>query len=181
MKTILKDYIVPIVTVVGIAIDILLRISSPTGFGFLIQPLFSINVLEIVLVAAITYSFYRFIPPIRQKITRKNRAGRLLENWQKFKHIFVLYERGNQDHNLQQEYDVLRDEIEKDFNYFLNDIIRIQRASHRNYNELVLQNLEKCWSPRNLSDWKGEVARQIPKEVDCFDYVFIGLAEEMSK
>lgn len=181
MKTILKDYIVPIVTVIGVAVDLLLRVYSPAGLGFLIQPLFFINVLEIVLVIAFAYSLYRFVPPIRQRIVRKNRASRLLENWQKFKHILVQYNRGNQDHSLQQEYDALRDEIEKDFNYFLNDIIRIQRASHRNYNELVLQNLEKCWSPRNLSDWQGEVQRQIPKEVDCFDYVFVGLAEETGK
>lgn len=181
MKNILKDYIVPIATVAGIIIDVLLRISSPTGLGFLIQPLFSINVLEILLVVAIAYSIYKFAPPIRRKIVRRNRANRLLSNWQKFKHILVLYNRGNHDHKLQQEYDVLRDEIEKDFNYFLSDIIRTQRSSHRNYNELVLQNLEKCWSPRNLSDWQREVARQIPNEVDGFDYVFVGLAEEMKK
>lgn len=181
MKTILKDYIIPIVTAVGVIIDLLLRVYSPSGLGFLIQPLFSINVLEIVLVVAIAYSLFRFVPPIRQKIARKNRANHLLKNWQDFKHILVLYSRGNQDHSLQQKYDILRDEIEKDFNYFLNDIIKTQRASHRNYNELVLQNLEKCWSPRNLSDWQGEVARQIPKEVDCFDYIFVGLAEEVDK
>ena len=181
MKTILKDYIVPIATVVGIAIDILLRIFSPAGLGFLIRPLFSINILEILLVVAFVYSIYKFVPVMSQRIIRKNRANRLLRNWQRFKHILVLYSRGNQDHSLQQEYDVLRDEIERDFNYFLSDIIRIQRSSHRNYNELVLQNLEKCWSPRNLSDWQREVARQIPNEVDGFDYVFVGLAEEMEK
>ncbi len=181
MKNILKDYIVPIVTVVGIVIDILLRISSPVGLGFLIQPLVSINILEVLLAATLVYSIYKFAPAIRQRIIRKNRANRLLRNWQRFKHILVLYSRGNQDHSLQQEYDVLRDEIEKDFNYFLSDIIRIQRSSHRNYNELVLQNLEKCWSPRNLSDWQREVARQIPNEIDGFDYVFVGLAEEIKR
>lgn len=181
MKSMLKDYIVPIVTVIGAVIDLLLRVYSPSGLSFLIQPLFSINVLEIVLVAAIAYSLFRFVPPIRQKIARKSRANRLLKNWQDFKHILVLYSRGNQNHDLQQKYDVLRDEIEKDFNYFLSDIIRIQRASHRNYNELVLQNLEKCWSPRNLSDWQREVARQIPNEIDGFDYVFVGLAEEIKR
>jgi hypothetical protein len=181
MKTILKDYIVPISTVLGIAVDLLLRFYSPSGLNFLIQPLFSINALEIILIVLVAYSIYRFFPSIYKKSARRNRANRLLNNWQKFKHILVQYNRGKQDHNLQQEYDILRDEVEKDFNYFLNDIIRIQRASHRNYNELVLQNLEKCWLPRNLSDWQREVAREIPKEVDCFDYVFVGLAEEMEK
>ena len=181
MKTILKDYIVPISTVLGIMVDLLLRFYSPSGLNFLIQPIFSINALEIILVVLIGYSVYRFVPSIYKKSARKNRANRLLNNWQKFKHILVQYNRGKQGHSLQQEYDVLRDEIERDFNYFLSDIIRIQRSSHRNYNELVLQNLEKCWSPRNLSDWQGEVARQIPKEVDCFDYVFVGLAEDMGK
>ncbi len=181
MKTILKDYIVPIAIIVGIAVDLLLRFYSPSGLNFLIRPLFSINTLEILLVIFVVYSLYKFVPLIRKKIIRRNRADRLLKDWQKFKHVLVRYSKGEPNHSLQQEYDGLRNEIEKDFNYFLNDIIKIQKASHRDYNELVLNNLEKCWLPRNLSDWQGEVARRIPKELDCFDYVFVGLTEEMEK
>lgn len=178
MKAVLKDYLVPILTIVGIAGDLLLRFYSPSSLSFLIKPLFSINILEIILAIFIAYLLYKIIPSVRKRIVRKNRASRLFKNWQKFKHVLVRHQRGEQMHSLQQEYAALRESIEKDFNYFLNDIIRIQRSSHRNYNDLVLRNFEKCWSPRNLSEWRGEVAREIPKELDCFDYILVGLVEE---
>lgn len=181
MKNLLKNYIVPIITAGGVVIDFLFRIYSPTSLGFLIQPMFSINVLEIILIVAFSYSIYRFVPTIHLRIIRRNRACHLLKNWEKFKHILVLHNTVGQKNDLQKEYDILRGEIEKDFNYFLDEIIKIQKASHRNYSEIALSNLEKCWSPRNISEWKGEVQRLIPKELDCFDYVFVGLAEEMKK
>ena len=181
MKTLLNDYIVPIITVGGVVADFLFRIYSPTSLSFLIRPIFSINILEIILIVAIFYSICRFVPVIRSGIIKRNRANNLLVNWGKFKQLLVQSNTMEQNQSLQKEYSILRAEIEKDFNYFLDEIIKIQKASHRNYNEIVLRNLEKCWSPRNINEWKGEVLRLIPKALDCFDYVFVGLVEEMKK
>lgn len=180
MKVLFKEYIWPFLLIfAGGIVDILLRSFSVEEFRFLVKPIISINLVEIFIVVIIVIFAYKFIPSVYKKRGKKRRAENLLNNWRKFKTLLQKCQATKKD--LQKEYTTLRNSIEKDFNFFLDDIIRIQKETHRNYQDIVLRNFENCWSPRKLSEWQSRVRRRIPDELDCFDYILVSLVEYFNK
>lgn len=180
MKTLFKKYIWPFLLIfAGGMIDILLRSFSIERFQFLVKPIISINLVEIFIFVIIVIFAYKFIPSVYKKRSKKRRAENLLNNWRKFKALLQKYQTTKED--FQKDYTILRDDIEKDFNFFLDVIIKIQKETHRNYQDIVLRNFEACWSPRKLSEWQSRVRRRIPDELDCFDYILVSLVEHFSK
>lgn len=175
-----KEFIWPLVIIaITSLVDIILRGYSITELRFLTKSLFSVNIIEILIILIFIIFAYRFLPLIHKKQLNCKRAKAFLNNWHEFKIVLQKYQ--NTKKGLQQKYSALRNKIEIDFNYFVEDIIKIQKATHRDYQDVVLRNFESCWQPRLLSHWQSEVRRQIPNELDCFDYILISLIEHSKK
>lgn len=117
----------------------------------------------------------------KKKNIRK--AKELLGNWIKLKSILENYQKTN-NNDLQGEYVSLREKMAKSVNYFLKEIIEIlslkqMGESHRV--RAILGNFEECWSPREISKWQDLVRRNVPRELDCFDYILYSLMGKLEK
>ncbi|MDD3144820.1 MAG: hypothetical protein PHV23_01775 [Candidatus Gracilibacteria bacterium] len=146
--------------------------------GFLLKPLFSINILNIFLIVIIIIISYNFLPKNYKIYSINRRANRFYKNWIKFKDILINYN-STKNENLQKEYSKLREIINIDFNFFMFDFIKIGKEKYPEYNLFFsgLNNLGECFSVREISKWQEEVRRTIPKELDCIDGMIIGLKE----
>ena len=163
-----KEYIWPIALVI---IDILLRKFSIDNF--LVKPLFSINLIEIILLLGIIYLAYRLLPNIYKARNDKMRAKKFSDNWTKFKNIVEQYKRTT-DIGLQGKYKSLRNQIQLDFNYFYLDLIDLINKTNPSYQSLILDNFQKCWESKELS-------KQGTEELKNFDYIVATLIRHFDK
>lgn len=163
-----KEYIWPIALVI---IDILLRKFSIDNF--LVKPLFSINLIEIMLLLGIIYLAYRLLPNIYKARNDKMRAKKFSDNWTKFKNIVEQYKRTT-DIGLQGKYKSLRNQIQLDFNYFYLDLIDLINKTNPSYQGLILDNFQKCWESKELS-------KQDTEELKNFDYIVATLIRHFDK
>lgn len=181
-KELLKDYILPVVGGIGVIVDVALRVFSPDSLDFLFKPFIAINLVEAIVFLVLALWCYRLIPSVYRKIKDRKRAEYFLKTWKEFKKLLLRhYIQGEAAGNLQEEYAKVRECLETDFNYFLDEITRLQRSNHRSYPDLVLRNFEACFRPRRIEVWGVEVGRRVPEEVDGFDYILVGLAESFKK
>lgn len=184
MKLFFEEYLWPILLLfIGVLADITLRSFSIQSIDFLVAPFLSVNIIEIIIFTIFLVLGYRLMPPIYRKLKKQRRAEQFVKNWDSFKNLLLTYELFGPSKNSTDErkYAALRSCLEKDFNYFLDDIIEIQRRTHREYKDLVLSNFEACWSPRDIFKWKDVVQRQVPNELEGFDYIPISLIENLKK
>ena len=182
MKEFLKDHGNLIISIVFGILDVVLRIFPNANLKFLVRPLFTANMLEVAIAIVVVWYAYKFIPSVYRRRLNYKRSERLLDNWKIFKEVLSQYfVHGEKSQEILKEYSRLRTEIEQDFNFFLNDIVKIQQSTHRNEQDYALRNFENCLKPHRIEDWYRTVQRQIPDELNCFDYILIGLVEHFKR
>lgn len=179
------DWISKIVTIIAsllTIIDLFLKNYSTMNYGsFFTKSLFLVNLLEITIFILILFLFYKIFP--KKSLLLQIRSAKFLKNWYKFKKILEDYHswsnlQEDKVNKLKFEYIDVREALERDFNLFVSRIKEIQSRTHRQYNDSSINNFETCFSVRRIEDWKGQVRRIIPSELDCFDYLLISLKED---
>lgn len=161
--------------------DIILRnLNYADSLSFLVQPLLAINILEIAILLLLTSATYNFLPKKFSRILLYRRAKKFYESWKEFKKVLTEYST-TKDTRLQQPYGNIREKLEEDFNFFAPSIHSIQKATHREHNKLSISSFEHCFTVRNIAEWQNNVRREIPRELDCFDYLLISLKEDCKK
>lgn len=150
--------------------------------SYLTNPIFKINILEVIIIVLIIIITYDFIPKNYKKININYRAERFYKNWIKFKDILIEYDL-TQNEKLQNKYSKLREIINTDFNFFKSDFIKIEKEKNPKYNWvfLWLNNLWQLFSVREILKWQEEVKRSIPKELDCFDWMILWVKEYIKR
>lgn len=195
-----------IISILTIFDWILKHSESISYWSLLVKPLTSINLLEIFIFIWVVFLSYKFIN--RKPLWK--RAKNFLKNWYRFKYLLENYNNSvsryesnkkkqsdpfthkeydsTMDFQLEQsikkmkyEYFDIRDQLEIDFNFFISKIKEIQSKTHRQHNDLSIRNFEHCFLVRNIEDWENQIKREIPRELDCFDYLLISLKEECNK
>ena len=166
-----------IASVVGVitAADIILRFANIRSLSFLTKSFLTINLLEIIILLVLMTFVYRFIPGKLYRIYLQRRSEKFWNNWKRFKGLLTSYSE-SQDKSLQKEYEKIREELEVDFNFFVSSIQSIQKATHRQYSEISIGNLEQYIRIENIWDFQGN-----PKETNNFDYLIIALKEDWKK
>lgn len=180
MNELFKEYIRPIILFVCTSLlDVVLRNASIEKLKFLTKPLISINFIEIFILGFLIFYLSRFIPSEYKKRRNKSRAARLQANWIKFKSILEEYLVRQKDSP--REYQDLRNRIREDFNYFLTDITEVLRKTGYGQQSITLNNFQQCFEPTDLKEWFAKVKRQVPKELECFDYILAALVRHFDK
>lgn len=173
--------IIAVVTGILTILDIALRnIDYANNLKFLIEPLFAVNILEIAILFLFVSIAYNFLPKKLSRLFLHQRAKKFYKNWKEFKKILIEYQE-TKNIELQKSYEDVREKLEEDFNFFAPSIHSIQNATHRQHNKLAINNFEHCFTVREIAEWQDKVRRQIPMELDCFDYLLISLKEDFKK
>jgi hypothetical protein len=167
---------------VVVILDFLLRRFSPENWlSILAAPILSISLLRLFFIVLVMVLVWTLLPPRFQHAQTKRRAAAFGHAWGEFKHLLTQYSL-KADSEFQGEYSQLREHLRKDFNHFAALMLQIEEASHRSDTaRAVLFNLEHCFSPPHIENWQETVARRIPEELDCFDYLFISLLENCTR
>ncbi len=76
---------------------------------------------------------------------------------------------------------MLRTKVRDDVNYFLTDIADILTKTGSKYENVSLSNFQQCLVPDKIDEWVLTVRREIPRELDCFDYILAGLVRYFDK
>jgi len=169
-----KETILSIIASILVIVDILIKYIPITKLKFLTTPIISINVLEIIILIFIITIIYIFLPNFFLKNRNRKRAEEFFLNWKKFKDILQRYFQSG-DENLQKDYEVIKEKLNVDFNYFAEEIKKISDSTHRSYNDIAISNFEQTFSPRLIKEWHGKINRRVPEEFDCFDYIPLSL------
>ena len=153
------------------------RLPLVEKLRFLTVPLFSVNALELLLAVLLIMICYNLLPQRVAQLRRKKRAAHFEEMWDEFKRVLVEFST-TKDKDLQCKYSDLRKGLEKEFNYFVPLMRRIQEASHRgDTSDITLRNFEECFSVSEISEWQRKVIYRKPKELNCFDSLLVSLRE----
>lgn len=149
-----------------ITYDMLLRISN-TKVTF--------NILLIFTIASSLY----FIKILFEKkfdfLILIFRARRLNNLWLNFKKILIKYSTTNDD-KMQASYSATRNKLVKLYSYFSKDIhgdLIYTSSTDKQRHNFIIRNLEHTFYPTNILQWRNQVHRTIPEELDCFDAIFI--------
>ena len=178
MAGLFREYIWPIVLIfLSGLLDIILRNFTSDKLKFLTKPFF--NLIEILVLVLLILYLNKFIPAAYKKKRNQARATGFRDDWREFKYILAQYIKSNED--CQKRYEVLRNKIREDFNYFLIDIEGILKKENDRELNIVLNNFQKCFEPAELKEWSAKVGREVPRELDCFDYIPAALVRYFDK
>jgi hypothetical protein len=171
-----KEYIWPIILIV---LEIVLRAFPIEKLEFLRRPRVCLNLIEVLILVCLVFWLKGFLPVTYKKRRNRTRARRLQINWQKFKAILEQYIRENIDS--QNQYKILRDQIREDINYFLADINDVLKNISGDEQNSILYQFQQCFEPIELKEWYAKVRRQVPSDLDCFDYIPAALVRHFDK
>ena len=113
--------------------------SRRFSINFISKPLFAINIVEIILIALIAIVVYKYLTMLHLRKKNLQRAENFIDNWKKFKSILEDYSKSKEE-SLQKEYDLIREKLDEDFNYFAQNLIYNFQINHLNYH-IILVNL----------------------------------------
>ena len=162
--------IISLLTLLCLAANVLLKYSELIKLDFLISPLVSLNLLEILIIIFVIFLFYRLLPPNLNRLYLHSRSRKFYNNWRKFKNILQSYQ-DKENPALHKKYNKIREKLLNDFGFFLTIIKKI----HGQDEELSLTNLENCFLVNNIKNWYQKVQRKIPEELDCFDCFIVSV------
>ena len=151
-------------------LDMLCKYIPDIKLGYITKPILYINLLELTILFFLIVIVYNFMPSVFAKNRNRRRAKRFYNNWVEFKNVLQKFSQTG-DESLQKEYYDLKKILELDFNYFSQKIKEIGDSSHRGSNDISLWNFERTFSPRLLKEWRAKINRQLPDQLDCFDYI----------
>lgn len=143
---------------------------------FLTMPIIDLSILRIILLILVLVLISKIFPI--SKIFQRIRANHFYQNWLDFKKIIEEYSKTN-NLELNKKYSYLQEKLMQDFHFFNKKIIELQSQTHKEHIPSTLRAFEQCFSIRNIENWEQEVRRVIPRELDCFDYLLIGLKENI--
>ena len=180
MNRLFKEYLWPVILIFLAGLfDIFLRNFSIEKLKILTEFSVSINIIEIFIIGLFIFYLSRFFPAEYKKRKNKFRATRLQTNWIKFKALLEQYVTTRKDS--QAEYQDLRKRIREDLNYFLTDITDALKKTGYGQQLIVLNNFQQCFEPIKLNEWPQRVTRDIPRELECFDYILAALVRSFDK
>jgi hypothetical protein len=173
----LTKYLALLALIVQVLEFVIKRLPLVEKLRFLTISLFSVNALELLLAVLLVMICYNLLPPRFEQLRRKKRAAHFQVMWDEFKRVLVEFST-TENKDLQCKYSDLRKGLEKEFNYFVPSMLRIQKASHRgDTSGRALSNFEQCFSVPDISEWQRKVLYRKPEELDCFDSLLVSLRE----
>lgn len=158
-------------------------ITNINAFPFLdwfTKPRGSFNVLYILLIIFLLVFAFIYNSKYLVKLKYRYRANRFYKNRIKLKNLLVKYQ-WNTDISLQAEYEKVTFKLKNDYHFFIEKIHEIQFSLGNEHINLTLRNFEECFSVREIKDREWKVRRRIPDELDCFDFLVIGIKEFYNK
>jgi hypothetical protein len=152
-------------------------LPQPRPASLLTEPLLTLNGLRLLASLLVAVFLYRVLPLRLGLYHRRSRSRAFSRRWYRFKNVLGRYERSH-DSSLQSEHADLRERLQRDLSYFTPATIRILRAFPGGDDaENSVSSLCQCFDIERLSEWRMQVGRRIPEEIDCFDRLILALVE----
>jgi hypothetical protein len=144
---------------------------------FLFYRKIQFNIFYIIIIISSFYLLHLLLTKKVPKILLNHRLKKLNISWFKFKELLVRYQQ-TKDNDLQKQYELIRNKLINNYNYFSKDIFdgyfltisdsNEDRARHVG----IVRNLEYLISINRIDEWMSKVNKRIPEELDCFDSIF---------
>lgn len=146
----------------------------------------SLNVFELIIIGALIYLLMLLFEnkggQLLFSFIKKYRARSLKNYWGQFKAILLEYKETH-DENLSEKYVEVRKKLDENYQLFSKELhenpFYTSSGNDLERHRTVLQELEFTFSPKQLREWTERVKRSIPRELDCYDFIFIRLEKNI--